>query len=261
MKTVIINAATNPNGITTKLAQKCRLSLADFPQDSATVINLADYDLRMNAMRQTPNDWHYLHDALSQADLWVIVTPVYLKSIAGSLQQLLELLRPTLYDCHPSGRLTAGQFKNKHYVLATTCYATPAKNWWFKVTLPLLAKLDEQMQQAGLVKAGELVVTNTWQNHQLTSQKQAEIMRVMQTAKTKVNQKKSAKGMLLLRYLLLLVVVAITSLAAMGLENVIVSSWTAAATFWGRWGIFVVIFYALLALCLHGLTLMMHKFK
>ena len=63
------------------------------------------------------------------------------------------------------------------------------------------------------------------------------------------------------RYIVLFFTIALVTLITMGLQTWLFSFLAVAATFWVSWAVFVVIFFAILSVILHILTVMQHKFK
>ena len=63
------------------------------------------------------------------------------------------------------------------------------------------------------------------------------------------------------RYIVLFFTIALVTLVTMGLQAWLFSFLTVAVTFWLSWAVFVVIFFAILSVILHILTVMQHKFK
>lgn len=258
MQAVILQAATSERGLSQQLADQFATQLSA-NHWQVKQFHLATLDLRPNPRGlsgATTTIWR----ALQESDLWVVVTPTYLGSYAGQLKVLMENLRTHLFSGHAGGRLSAGTQRGKQYVLVTDCYASAAKNFWWRVTNPPLAALDNYFKTAGLKKAGEIVVANTWQHPRLDAAKRQEITALCQRLDA-TRDVHSEKKELVMRYLLLLITVAVTSLLAeAGTQQVLVSLHKTGA-FWWHWGVFVALFYAILAVSLHLLVVFEHKFK
>ena len=60
------------------------------------------------------------------------------------------------------GDTLPGQFKDKHYVSVTSCFATGLDNTFTHQTDATLVAIDKAMTAAGVHKITELVLPHTW---------------------------------------------------------------------------------------------------
>ena len=106
----------------------------------------------------------------------------------------------------------------------------------------------------GLIKLREIVVTKTWGMQTITAAKQAECERVGARAA----HKKERDDSTMKRYIQLFFMIAVMALLTMGIEAGI-QQLIPLNNFWAYYGVFVVVFYVLLAMILHFFTVVKHR--
>lgn len=94
----------------------------DYPQESVTLIDLADYELVFSDgrnYREYTGDTKFVTEKLMEADIIFIGTPIFQASIPGALKNVFDLLPQNgLLDKTVSILVTAGSAK--HYLIAET---------------------------------------------------------------------------------------------------------------------------------------------
>lgn len=179
--------------------------------------------------------------------------------MSGQLKNFFDCFRRRFYREDHTGRLFPGKFAGKRYVSLTSCYAGPIKNFIFRASNPPLEQVDKVLLDAGLVKVGEAVQTGTRKMKELPQAKVAELTKLGQEiANPHVKERWT---LTVFRYIVLFFTIALVTLITMGLQTWLFSFLAVAATFWLSWAVFVVIFFAILSVSLHILTVMQHKFK
>lgn len=150
------------------------------------------------------------------------------------------------------GDTLPGQFKDKHYVSVTSCFATGLDNTFTHQTDATLVAIDKAMTAAGVHKITELVLPHTWG---MASLPLAKVNQAHQLGE-KLGTFKKKDDETVKRYFLLFGMIAVMALATMGIQLLLPGI---ATNFWWRYVSFVVIFFVLLACLLHYATFMRHK--
>ena len=254
MQVLGIFAGNKDDGIT---AQMLDAVLAGVTAPNTTVrVNLNDYDLAMAAPRHPNRDLGKLDELLIESDVWVIATPTYWGHESGSLKRFFDALRYRLVRIDHQGGMHPGRFKNKHYLTLTNCYQATWVNLTTPVTDATFQTVDRVLGTAGLIKLGEAVQTNTWQIKHLPEKKRCQLTKLA----AKINRSQRKDDQTMKRYLELFAVVALMTLATMGIQAGLAKLWPVGG-FWWTYCSFVVIFFALLATILHWLTVRLHARK
>lgn len=240
MKTLALFGGQDPQGLTAQLA---RITLDALPGET-TWLDLNDWLLNP--------DLDALVAQLAAADVWLLISPTYFGSVAGALKQALDRLRPRLTRMTQAGDTLPGAMRGKVYATITSCFASGWDNCFTHQTDGCLTTIDKAMSAAGLRKAGELVLPGTWNMHALPPAKGDQALALAK----KIGAKRAKDDETMKRYLLLFAMVAIMALITMGLQSLLPIS-----GFWLRYISFVLIFFALLAGCLHYATFMRHKHR
>lgn len=149
------------------------------------------------------------------------------------------------------GDTLPGQYKDKHYVSVTSCFASGLDNTFTHQTDTTFTMIDKAMSVAGLHKVREVVLPGTWQMMQVPADKVAAARRL--GAKLVVKERKDDETVK--RYLLLFVMIAVMALATMSIQSLLPFLTT---NFWLRYVSFVIIFFILLACLLHYFTFVRH---
>lgn len=259
MHVVAILAAHSREGLSKQMLDGVLEPIAGTSSWTVDQVFLSDYQLEDNQPTLGRPGLADLTTQLMAADVWVIAAPTYLGNTSGLMKHFLDCFRSRLYRVDDKGRLFPGKMKGKRYVVMTSCYATTIKNFLFRVTDPGLDQIDHPLQDAGMVKVGEAVLTNTWKMTELPAEKRAELNAL--GGRVLDPRAKERSSLTMFRYLILLATVALVSLVTMGLENWAFASLGIAENFWNHWFFFVVVFFAILALILHLLTVARHRFR
>jgi len=252
MRVLGILGAHRSDGVTAKMLQ----AVLKGASETATVdwINLADYELKPDHDDQQNPVLDKLEKQLLAADVWVLAAPVYLGSLSGVMKNFLDCFRNRIARYNAVGEAVPDRFKNKHYVTITDCYAGGIENYVTGVTDAAFKTMDKFLTMGGLIKLREIVVTHTWGMQQLSPAKQAEGERVGRKAATK----KERDDNTVKRYIELFGMIAVMALVTMGIEAGI-GLWLPLHNFWAYYGVFVVVFYVLLASILHFFTVVKHR--
>ncbi|WP_057893964.1 flavodoxin family protein [Lacticaseibacillus brantae] len=223
--------------------------LAAVPEPNTTeIIDLNDWQLRPQG-----RELDALEAKLAAADVWVLASPTYFSTIAGQMKQFLDVMRPRLVRMTQAGDTLPGQYKDKHYLSISSCFASGLENTFTHQTDQTFRTLDKAMTAAGLHKITELVLPNTWANHtDIPTTKLAQAQRIGGKLGTKTRKDDET----LKRYLLLFMMIAVMALATMGIQLVLP---VLTSNFWWRYISFVLIFFVLLACLLHYFTFVRHK--
>lgn len=214
-------------------------------------INLNNYHLAADRPGQSNSDLDLLATKLSAADVWVLGSPTYFGTVAGQFKQLFDCLRPRMVRMTKKGDTLPGQYKDKHYVSVTSCFASGLDNTFTHQTDATFTMIDKAMSVAGLHKVREVVLPGTWQMMQVPADKVAAARRL--GAKLVVKERKDDETVK--RYLLLFVMIAVMALATMSIQSLLPFLTT---NFWLRYVSFVIIFFILLACLLHYFTFVRH---
>ncbi|WP_047999137.1 flavodoxin family protein [Lactiplantibacillus herbarum] len=252
MKVLGILGAHQADGVTAKLLQGVLKGAATAAETE--LINLNDYQLFPDHDNQPNPDLDVLEAKLLEADVWVLAAPTYLGSLSGVMKNFCDCFRNRIARFNAVGEAVPDRFKNKHYVTITDCYAGGVENYLTGVTDATFKTLDKFLTMGGLIKLREIVVTKTWGMTSLTPAKQAECERVgMQAAHKRERDDNTVK-----RYIQLFFMIAIMALLTMGIEAGI-QQFVPLNNFWSYYGVFVIIFYVLLASILHFFTVVKHR--
>lgn len=113
--------------------------------------------------------------------------------------------------------------------------------------------IDKVMAAAGVIKLGEIFVTDSWGLKKLPPIK----LRELAAAGKKINQTKRKDDLTMKRYLELFLIVAGVVLVTMLQQQAVFILWQ--PTFWLRYISFVLIFYLILAETLHFAIVVKHR--
>lgn len=258
MRAVAILAAHRRDGLSAQMLAKVVAPIEGADHWTVDHVFLSDYQLEANQPTLGQPGLAELTAQLMAADVWLIAAPTYLGNTSGLMKHFLDCFRTRLYRVDQRGTIFPGKLAGKRYLVLTSCYASPVKNFLFRVTDPGLTLIDKTLQAAGLVKIGEAVLAGTWHLTALPQEKRTELNALGERVLNP--QAKERMVLPMFRYLILLVVVALVSLVTMGIENWTFARLGLVGNFWGTWLFFVVVFFAILALILHLLTLAQHHF-
>lgn len=252
MKVLGVLGTHNPNGITSQLLTAVLKGAAQGAE--VELVNLNDYDLKPDHDNQPNPSLDKLDQKLLAADVWVFAAPTYLGGVAGVMKQFLDCFRNRIARFNAVGEAVPDRFKDKHYVTITDCYAGGVENYLTGVTDSTFKTLDKFLTMGGLIKLREIVQTKTWGLEQLSPKKQAECERVgVRAAVKQVKDDNTVK-----RYIQLFFMIAVMALVTMGIEAGI-GLLVPLTNFWVYYGVFVLIFYILLATILHFFTVVKHR--
>ncbi|MFD1419662.1 flavodoxin family protein [Lactiplantibacillus songbeiensis] len=252
MRVLGILGSQQPNGITGQSLQAVLKGAAG--QATTDWINLADYQLTADHDNQPNPVLDRIEAKLLAADVWVLAAPTYLGGLSGIMKNFLDCMRNRIARYNAVGEAVPDRFKNKHYVTITNCYAGGVENFVTGVTDAAFKTMDKFLTMGGLIKIREIVVTKTFGMTSLSAKKQAECERVGQRAATK----KERDDNTMKRYLELFGMIAVMALVTMGIEAGI-GRLIPLDNFWAYYGVFVVVFYVLLASILHFFTVVKHR--
>jgi len=252
MKVLGILGSHQPDGVTGKMLQAV---LKGASQTATTEwVNLADYEIKPDHDNQPNPVLDKLEAKLLSADVWVLAAPVYLGSLSGVMKNFLDCFRNRIARYNAVGEAVPDRFKNKHYVTITDCYAGGIENYVTGVTDAAFKTMDKFLTMGGLIKLREIVVTHTWGMQELSAAKQAEGERVGRKAALK----KERDDNTVKRYIELFAMIAVMALVTMGIEAAI-GLVIPLHNFWAYYGVFVLVFYVLLASILHFFTVVKHR--
>ncbi|MFC6180607.1 flavodoxin family protein [Lactiplantibacillus daowaiensis] len=252
MRVLGVLGSQRPDGVTAQTLQAVLKGAATTAE--VATINLNDYDLLPDKPNQPNPELDKLEKELLAADVWVLAAPTYLGSLSGVMKQFFDCFRNRIARFNQVGEAVPDRFKNKHYVTITNCYAGGVENYVTGVTDAAFKTMDKFLTMGGLIKLREVVVTKTFGMTQLSPAKQAECERVGQRAA----HKKERDDNTMKRYLELFLMIAVMALVTMGIEAGI-GQWVPLHNFWAYYGVFVIIFYVLLASILHFFTVVKHR--
>jgi len=252
MRVLGILGSHQPDGITGQSLQAVLTGAAK--QATTDWINLADYVIKPDHDNQPNPVLDSLEAKLLAADVWVIAAPVYIGSLSGIMKNFFDCMRNRIARYNAVGEAVPDRFKNKHYVTITNCYAGGVENYLTGVTDGAFKTMDKFLTMGGLIKLREIVVTHTYGLHQLPAKKQLECERVGEKAATK----KERDDNTVKRYIELFGMIAVMALVTMGIEALI-GKVVPLGNFWAYYGVFVIVFYVLLASILHFFTVVKHR--
>lgn len=259
MRALAILASHKQTGISGQMLAATTAGLTRDPAWEVETIYLADCQIGPDYPGHPNPVLRELEKKMLAADVWIISSPTYLGNMSGQLKNFFDCFRRRFYREDHVGRLFPGKFAGKRYVSLTSCYAGPLKNFIFRASNPPLEQVDKVLLDAGLVKVGEAVQTGTWKMKELPQAKVAELTKLGQEITNP--HVKERWTLTVFRYIVLFFTIALVTLVTMGLQAWLFSFLTVAVTFWLSWAMFVVIFFAILSVILHILTVMQHKFK
>ena len=255
MKTVGIFGAHQASGLT---KQMLNALWAGIPHDiETTTIDLNQLVIQPDIPGQANPVLDEIERALKESDIWVIAAPTYWGGLSGEMKHFFDCIRPRIVRFDHRGGMHPGQYRDKHYVTLTNCYASKWTNLTDGITNATFNQVDKVMTTAGLHKAGEVVLTDTWELTKLPNKKAAQLKNLGQ----KLGQLQRKDDETMKRYLLLFAVVAIMTLITMGIQALISWAFHWQAGFWGNYIAFVCIFFAMLSISLHLLTVSLHARK
>ncbi|WP_187343308.1 flavodoxin family protein [Lactiplantibacillus plantarum] len=252
VKVLGILGAHRADGVTAQLLQAVLKGAA--ASADTELVNLNDYELRPDHDSQPNADLDALEAKLMAADVWVLAAPTYLGSLSGVMKNFCDCFRGRIARFNSVGEAVPDRFKNKHYVTITDCYADGIENYLTGVTDATFKTLDKFLTMGGLIKLREIVVTKTLGMQTITAAKQAECERVGARAAYKKERDDSTVK----RYIQLFFMIAVMALLTMGIEAGI-QQLIPLNNFWAYYGVFVVVFYVLLAMILHFFTVVKHR--
>lgn len=220
------------------------------------LINLNDYVILPDQPSQHNSDLDLdlIENKLLKADVWVLAAPTYLGGLSGVMKNFLDCMRNRIARFNAVGEAVPDRFKNKHYVTVTNCYVGSVENMVTGMTDAAFKTMDKFLTMGGLIKIREIVVTKTFGMSQLSAKKQSECERVGQ----KAAQRKERDDNTMKRYVELFLMIAVMALITMGIEAGI-GQLIPLQNFWAYYGVFVIVFYVLLASILHFFTVVKHR--
>jgi len=217
------------------------------------IIYLENYDI-------TPHKYHEknlvldeLAEKMAESDVWVLAAPTYFRELSGVMKNFFDCMRPKLVYFKENGDTIPGQFKNKHYLSITSCYASTTENFVTGVTDEAFKTIDRVMSAAGVIKAGEIVLPGTFGMKTVPNNKK-ELCR--KYAK-KISIRKRKDDSTVKRYIQLFFMIAVMALITMGIQ-IPFKGWIS-GNFWLNYASFTVIFFVLLACILHYMTFVKHR--
>ncbi|WP_338207941.1 NAD(P)H-dependent oxidoreductase [Lactiplantibacillus paraxiangfangensis] len=252
MRVIGILGTHNPDGVTSQMLKAVLKGAATSAETE--LVNLNDYTLVPDHDNLPNPELDQLSAKLQAADVWVLAAPTYLGGLSGVMKNFLDCFRSRIARYNAVGEAVPDQFKNKHYVTITDCYAGGVENYLTGVTDAAFKTMDKFLTMGGLIKLREIVITRTWGMKKLTPKKQAEGERVGQKAARKVERDDNTMK----RYVELFFMIAVMALLTMGIEAGL-GRLIPLTNFWTYYGAFVVIFYILLASILHFFTVVKHR--
>ncbi|MCI1987229.1 MAG: NAD(P)H-dependent oxidoreductase [Lactobacillus sp.] len=250
MHTIALFGGQDPQGLTAQLTRSV-LAACD---GTTEFIDLNEWTLRPDHRGEINPELDALEAKLAAADVWVLASPTYFGTVAGTLKQAFDCLRPRLTRMTHKGDTLPDKYKGKVYITISSCFAPGWDNTFTHQTDACLTMLDKAMAAAGLRKAGELVLPGTWGMHALPPAKLDQARKLAAKLPAKVRKDDET----LKRYILLFCMIAVMALATMGIQLLIPAVTT---NFWTRYASFVVIFFLLLAGILHYATFVRHKHR
>ncbi|EUJ19859.1 flavodoxin family protein [Listeria aquatica] len=111
---------------------------------------------------------------LKQADCMIFATPTYFGNVSGSMKQFFDHLRDYFVHLTSKGENIPHLFKGKSYVSITSCYKGAFENTLAGITDATFNQIDTVMSQAGMHRAGEIVLTGTFQMEEVPAKKREE---------------------------------------------------------------------------------------
>lgn len=250
MHTIALFGGQDPQGLTAKLTH----ALLEACEGTHEFIDLNQLTLRPDRRGEANPALDALEQKVAAADVWVLASPTYFGTVAGTLKQALDCLRPRLTRMTHQGDTLPGKYTGKVYLTITSCFASGLENTFTHQTDACLTMLDKAMAAAGLRKAGELILPGTWNCHTVPETKIAQAQALAAKLPAKVRRDNETMK----RYLLLFGMIAIMALATMGIQLLIPAT---TMNFWTRYASFVLIFFVLLAGILHYATFVRHKHR
>lgn len=255
MKIVGIFGAHQANGLTKQMLTALWSGIP--AEDEVTTIDLNQVEIRPDIPNKANLVLDKIEQALKESDIWVIAAPTYWGGLSGEMKHFFDCLRPRIVRFDQRGGMHPGRYADKHYVTLTNCYATKWTNLTDGITNATFNQVDKVMTTAGLHKAGEVVLTDTWELTELPAKKADQLKQLGH----KLGQLQRKDDETMKRYLLLFAVVAIMTLITMSLQSLISWFFQWQAGFWGNYIVFICIFFAMLAISLHLLTVSLHARK
>ncbi|MGJ8729995.1 flavodoxin family protein [Listeria aquatica] len=193
---------------------------------------------------------------LKQADCMIFATPTYFGNVSGSMKQFFDHLRDYFVHLTSKGENIPHLFKGKSYVSITSCYKGAFENTLAGITDATFNQIDTVMSQAGMHRAGEIVLTGTFQMEEVPAKKREEAT----TLGKKLVERVERGGFTLKRYLQLFGMLAVSTLIVMGIQKGLQAvHFIPAEGFWINYVVFVIIFFLFLAGMLRLVTIHNHK--
>lgn len=251
-KIVGILGSYNHKGKTARMLEHL-LSGAKKAGLTTELIYLDDYQIKGNH-----SDVKKLYTKMAQSDCIILAAPTYWGGLSGLAKIFLDCTRQYLVHVAQDGDLKPGALKGKKYITITSCYKTTLENILTGVTDPTFNTVQTVFNAAGMKPIGEIVLTNTWNMSSLPENKKEECYQMGLTLQQLIEKEHD----LLKRYIQLFGMIAVSSLLIMGIEEGLAKvGLLDLSNFWIRWIAFVLLFFTLLSIILHSVTVHNHKKK
>jgi multimeric flavodoxin WrbA len=256
MRVLGLLGAQREDGVT---ARTLHAVLDAVPAGNETeIIDLAALDIHPDRSGEPNPVLDDLERRMLAADVWVLAAPTYWGGLSGVMKHFLDCMRQRLVRFDHRGETHPDRFRGIHAVTITTCYTGALENTVMRVTDPPLRQLDAVLQAAGVIRTREIVVTGTWGMRKLPARKAAECARVGRA----IPGMRRRDDETMRRYIQLFGMIAVMTLATMGLQRLLArllppeGFW---AVFWGDYIVFTLVFFVLLSAILRWASVMRHR--
>lgn len=252
MKILGILGSYNHRGKTAKMLEEVLAGASDAGLITE-LLYLDEYQVKMSHP-----DTRKLYAKLLESDCVVLAAPTYWGEISGIAKNFLDCLRQYAVKTTENGDLKPGNLKGKKYITITSCYKTALENIVTGLTDTTFNSVQTVFSAAGMKPIGEVVLTNTWKMSALPLRKKEECYNLGLSLQQTIEKEHD----LLKRYIQLFFMIAFSSLLVMGMEEGLAKLGLLNLTnFWVRWLAFAVLFFTLLSVILHTVTVHNHKKK
>ncbi|MFD1472707.1 flavodoxin family protein [Companilactobacillus mishanensis] len=252
MKILGILASHKEHGLNAQMLESV-LDNVDEGVETETIF-LENYDITPHKFHEDNPVLDEFSAKLAEADVWVFAAPTYWRELSGVLKNFFDCMRPKLVYIKENGDTIPGDFKDKHYMSITSCFAGPVENFVTGVTDESFKTIDRTMSAAGVIKVGELVLPNTFGMKEIPENKK----KLAAKFGHKISKKVEKDDLTVKRYIQLFLMIAVMALITMGIQ-IPLKAIMPVGNFWVNYASFVVIFFVLLGLILHYMTFMKHR--
>lgn len=252
MKILGILASHKEHGLNAEMLQNV-LDNVDEGVETETIY-LENYHITPHKYHEDNPVLNQLADKLMESDVWVFGAPTYWRECPGLLKNFFDCMRPKFVYFKDNGDTIPGPFKDKHYLSISSCYMSTTENFLTGITDETFKTIDRVMTAAGVIKAGEIVLPNTFGMKEIPEKKKDLCAKYGH----KISKKQEKDDSTVKRYIQLFFMIAVMALITMGIQLPL-KAIMPIDNFWVDYISFMIIFFVLLGCILHYMTFVKHR--